>query len=132
MYIGQSVDTKKRIGVHKNHLSQNRHINIHLQRAWNKYGEENFVFEIIDEANEQYTLDCLECFWINAYGGYQSDMNYNFKDGGAHGKYSAESKEKISTNHVDFSGENHPLWGKQHSAETKIKISIKNEKNERL
>jgi group I intron endonuclease len=46
-YIGQSVNLSKRIGSHKHDLRRNIHSNGKLQNAWNKYGEEAFVFEAI-------------------------------------------------------------------------------------
>lgn len=47
-YIGSSLDVKTRISIHKYSLRYNRHQNKYLQRAWNKYGEDNFTFEIIE------------------------------------------------------------------------------------
>ena len=46
-YYGSSVEIEKRWIRHKKDLKRNKHHNIHLQRAWNKYGEENFIFEIV-------------------------------------------------------------------------------------
>ncbi len=46
-YIGQSCNIQKRICQHKSDLRSNRHHNDHLQNSWNKYGEENFLFEIV-------------------------------------------------------------------------------------
>lgn len=43
-YIGSSKNLTKRLRDHKSALRVGRHHNIHLQRAWNKYGEENFKF----------------------------------------------------------------------------------------
>lgn len=38
-YIGSTiVSFKKRFRDHKRKLTQNKHGNIHLQSAWNKYG----------------------------------------------------------------------------------------------
>ena len=45
-YIGSSKDIYKRWNRHKNELNKKKHINIILQRAWNKYGSDNFLFEI--------------------------------------------------------------------------------------
>lgn len=45
-YIGSSSDINRRFISHKNYLNKNKHDNIHLQNAWNKYGKENFLFEI--------------------------------------------------------------------------------------
>lgn len=46
-YIGSAVDIRKRWNAHKFHLNRNIHHSIKLQRAWNKYGEENFKFEVM-------------------------------------------------------------------------------------
>lgn len=50
-YIGSAKDINRRWQRHKSALKHNHHENIHLQRAWNKYGEENFIFEIIEECD---------------------------------------------------------------------------------
>jgi hypothetical protein len=49
MYIGSSKNIKRRWGIHKSSLKNNRHHSVYLQRAWNKYGKENFVYEVIKE-----------------------------------------------------------------------------------
>lgn len=41
---------------------------------------------------------------------------------------SAETKEKMSRNHANVSGENNPMYGKNHSNSTKEKISLINSK----
>jgi len=43
-YIGRSIDIKRRLNEHKRELRKNIHDNKHLQNAWNKYGETNFIF----------------------------------------------------------------------------------------
>jgi group I intron endonuclease len=48
-YYGSAKNIKRRWVLHKSALKHNRHENIYLQRAWNKYGEEKFIFEIIEE-----------------------------------------------------------------------------------
>lgn len=64
-YLGSSKNIKKRWYQHKSHLRGNTHHSIHLQRAWNKYGEESFKFEIMYETKnlqeeEQKLLDELK------------------------------------------------------------------------
>ena len=49
-YIGQSIDLRKRKLTHFSKLRRLSHPNHHLQNAWNKYGEENFIFEIVENA----------------------------------------------------------------------------------
>jgi group I intron endonuclease len=47
-YIGSSVDLKERIGQHKRALAQKMHCNRKLQRSYDKYGKDKFVFEILE------------------------------------------------------------------------------------
>lgn len=47
-YYGSAKDIKRRWSKHKSQLKYQRHENIILQRAWNKYGEEVFVFEVVE------------------------------------------------------------------------------------
>lgn len=63
-YYGSSKNIDIRWKKHKNELNKNKHNNILLQRAWNKYGRDNFLFEIIEECEfkdllikEQFYLD---------------------------------------------------------------------------
>ena len=46
-YIGSAYDIAKRFSTHLRQLKTNKHHNIHLQRAFNKYGENCFVIEIL-------------------------------------------------------------------------------------
>lgn len=66
IYIGSSITLTERFKRHKDSLNGGTHVNYHLQRAWNKYGEDQFKFEIIEYCNkedcikrEQYYLDNL-------------------------------------------------------------------------
>jgi len=48
-YIGSAKNINKRWYQHKYALNNNTHDNSCLQNAWNKYGENNFKFTIIEE-----------------------------------------------------------------------------------
>jgi len=68
-YIGSSVHIEKRFREHKHGLRNNCHKNPYLQNAWNKYGENNFIFEVIENCDkvmlierEQYYLDSTQCY----------------------------------------------------------------------
>ena len=66
-YIGSAVVVQKRWNVHNHGLRNNKHPNTHLQRAYNKYGENSFkwyVLELVRDENnlierEQYYIDEL-------------------------------------------------------------------------
>ncbi len=46
-YIGSACHFRKRWENHLYELRKNKHHSIHLQRAWNKYGEQAFEFKIL-------------------------------------------------------------------------------------
>lgn len=46
-YVGHSIDISKRFLAHKSYLNRGLHHSTYLQRAWDKYGAENFEFGII-------------------------------------------------------------------------------------
>ena len=57
VYIGSTTMTfQKRFWHHYHCLKTNKHKNLYLQRAWNKYGEENFIFEILSVCKKS---DCF-------------------------------------------------------------------------
>ena len=56
-YIGSSKNLSKRWTQHKSDLKNKTHINIILQRSWNKYGEDSFSFEIVEECHQDILLN---------------------------------------------------------------------------
>lgn len=78
-YIGQAKNYKQRFYTHKSNLRKNKHDNRYLQFAWNKYGEENFTFEVID-SGEDYNE--LEKHYINLYNSTDKNFGYNILKGG--------------------------------------------------
>jgi group I intron endonuclease len=52
-YVGSTTESfSRRLGHHRHVLNNNTHRNRHLQNAWNKYGEDNFEFKIIEKISE--------------------------------------------------------------------------------
>lgn len=64
-YIGSAKDLKRRKSGHFRELRSNEHINIYLQRAYNKYGEANFEFQVIELVSDKSILIEREQFWID-------------------------------------------------------------------
>lgn len=52
-YIGSSKNIYNRWHEHWHNLKNNKAHNLHLQAAWNKYGEENFVFNVLEYCSEE-------------------------------------------------------------------------------
>ena len=77
-YIGSSSNVPQRLKTHRCKLRGNRHENEYLQAAWNKHGEDAFVFELVEAlpefdtasliAREQWYLDNTQC--LNRKCGY--------------------------------------------------------------
>lgn len=77
-YIGSSNNIERRWNEHIRQLNKGEHHSIKLQRAWNKYGEDNFVFTIIEECEINELLN-REHYYI--YEVYNSiDLGYNNSD----------------------------------------------------
>lgn len=64
-YIGSSIDIHDRWLVHRKSLNRGNHHSIKLQRAWNKYGEDSFVFIILETCNSEFLLDREEYYLIS-------------------------------------------------------------------
>jgi len=95
VYVGKSVDIKDRIIHHSNELLGNRHRSDHLQKAWNKYGKENFQFETLKLCKKE-DLDKWEKYYIyEKYNSFNPNCGYNLKRGGEGGPLSSETKIKI-------------------------------------
>lgn len=98
-YLGSSNDCHQRWIEHLSDLRRNQHHSIHLQRAWNKYGESNFIHEIIEEVNNIEVILEKEQYWLDILKPYYKDIGYNICSvaGKTTGfKHSEETKKLLS------------------------------------
>lgn len=103
IYIGQSADIYGRWVKHKNFLKNNTHHNKHLQAAWNKYGEDNFEFSIVERCSCD-KLDSSETYWISYYSSYNNGYNLDCGGSGIRGyKHTKEELEKMRRVHNSLS-----------------------------
>lgn len=96
-YIGYSINIKRRWKCHKVDLRSNNHGNEHLQKSWNKYGEENFKFEILEECSES-ILPEREHYWATLLDVHNIQYGYNIQPTNCDGRMviSQQTREKIS------------------------------------
>lgn len=127
-YIGQSIHIHRRWSEHKYELNNNIHDNDYLQKSWNKYGADNFDFNIIEVCDIE-ELDDKECYYISLYNTFDKKYGYNLVSGGGVNRIiSEETREKLRQANKkrrlfpDMSGENNPMFGKHLSEETRNKI----------
>ena len=67
IYIGSTVDIRKRWRTHKSLLCRDKHSNTHLQSAWNLYGEASFEFGVLEYLDDPEELHLAEQFWMDIY-----------------------------------------------------------------
>lgn len=118
VYIGQSERLTEREREHFYYLGRGEHYNEHLQKAFSKYGKDNFIFEVIEETDD---LDNKELFWLTEHGGLNSDKTYNLKDPLTK-KWSDYTRVKQSNSMI---GDKNPNFGNTWTQEQKNAASKK-------
>lgn len=68
-YIGQSINISRRLNQHKRHIGKNP-----MYEDMEKYGLENFSFEVIEECSID-ELDDKEIYWIKQYNSFENGYN---------------------------------------------------------
>ena len=149
-YVGQATSISERFEKHIRSLNAQTHFNSYLQHAWNKYGEDDFTYSVLEYCNSE-ELDDREIYYINTLDLLNRDFGYNRKTGGQHGgsKYSEEARKKMSdsakASYTDELrqkrseqlkemwsnpeerekrvGKNHPMYGRIRTDEVKKKLS---------
>ena len=56
-YVGSAVNIRRRWNRHRKELQFGAHYNNHLQRAWDKHGQDAFIFSVIEECSRECLLD---------------------------------------------------------------------------
>ena len=115
---GQSIT--KRLKAHLYCLQHDIGSNAPLQRSWNKHGEHNFTFHLIEhvEGDLDYLLG-REQYWLDHLDVCNPDKGYNLSPvaGSSLGsRWNEESKNAVK-------GEGHHFYGRKHSDESKQKMS---------
>lgn len=125
LYVGKTTwADNNRFNCHKNTLRKNTHYNTHLQRAWNKYGECNFTFEVIEKCLHEDELNFLETYYIKHYASNDLKYGYNKSLGGEGNPMSQSTKDKLSKSKKEYFTKNeHWFKNKKHSDESLKRMS---------
>lgn len=114
IYIGSAAFFDKRVGDHVTNLRKNRHHNIHLQRAWNEYGEENFSFRILETVDTKENLRNREQYYIDLYKPFIHTIGYNMCPLAERNRFGMKMPESAKIKIGNF-------WrGKKHSEQRKL------------
>lgn len=76
IYIGSALDYEERWRLHIVNLNGQKHHSRHLQSAYNKYGKDNFRFEVIEFCEKEKLLE-REQYWMDATKCYDDKFGYN-------------------------------------------------------
>lgn len=106
-YVGSAVNLSRRKTRHFSELRTGKHNNRHLQAAWNKYGEEAFVFVVIKEIQDKTQLLSAENDWLKAHVGKEYCYNLG---------------TDATAPMLGKCGKLSPTWGLKHTVEAKVKI----------
>ena len=107
VYIGQSIDIERR-------WQQERYgkCNRHLKHAFDRYGLQNFTFDILIELHGSEYLNDYESLCISLYESNNPAKGYNLTEGGSGPNGYKHTPDAISK-----------LRGRVHSLETRTRIS---------
>jgi group I intron endonuclease len=93
IYIGSAVDVYDRCENHRRSLRRGNHRNGHLQAAWDKYGEENFEFSVLELA-EPADLLLLEQKWLDRTKSPDREIGFNIYGDSPHERVDPRKKKK--------------------------------------
>lgn len=124
VYIGQSINVKKRFSVYKNLRCQSQ---TKLYRSLIKYGVDKHVFELIYESSDFDEKNRMEIYFIALYNCTHKDYGLNCKIGGQREPITDEGKEKMRLAKVGkYFGSDNPNFGRKLSEDAKRRISEAN------
>lgn len=108
VYIG--ITTKSLEHRKKVHLRDSKRMNTYFYRAIRKYGEENFMWEIIDYADSIEELHAKEVYYIRLYESFDNkEKGYNTQSGGRN-LYRITEEERAARSRRVI-GEKNPMYG---------------------
>jgi len=72
-YVGASSNVELRFRAHIKHFENGTHTNPRLQAAWNEYGENDFIFSVLEEVATSDDLGKREQYYMDRQS--QTDFN---------------------------------------------------------
>lgn len=96
VYVGQSVNLRKRKYEHFRLLRSQKHSNKHLQRAYNKYNGD-LEFYVIEYISDISILTEREQYWMDAFNSYDCGYNQTVAADSSVGITRTEEQRKVTS-----------------------------------
>lgn len=97
VYVGSTVNFRKRWAEHRRLLGLGTHHSSKLQRAWSKYEVDAFIFKVLEPISEPDQLCIREQVWIDFLDSVKRGFNICPSARGRLGiPHTAESRQKMS------------------------------------
>ena len=93
VYVGMSLNIRKRINQHFSSLKNNKHHNRHLQLAYKKYGKSQFIVSVLELVDEK-ELSSREQYWLTKLSAFNREIGYNSSETSCPGKCENFTKPK--------------------------------------
>ena len=120
-YIGSAVDTQQRWQQHLSMLRHEKHYNKYLQRAFDKYSEALFTFNVLEQVEDTKQLIPREQHYLDTL---EPEYNICPTAGSSLGvPCNVEARAKQSAAKI---GKQNSFYGKHHSEETRARQSAAN------
>ena len=121
-YVGSTVKWRTRVRTHRRKLATGSHHCLPLQNAWNKYGEQSFVFRIVAVVDDAEELHKVEQAFLTEHHG--TGVCYNmarYTDNSNRGAVrSQRHKDRLSEAlKLHYENHAHPRLGLPHSEDSK-------------
>ncbi len=124
VYIGSASNFRYRRKHHRHYLNTNQHHNKYLQHSWNKYGEDAFIWTILEIIKDKSKLDEIEQKWLDIYNCFAPNNGYNIRTKAENNlgvRHSEEAKKKISESNKG----KHPISEEHRKAVSKARTGLK-------
>jgi group I intron endonuclease len=106
-YVGSAVKLSRRRARHFSELRNGKHNNKHLQAAWDKYGEQAFVFVVVEEVANDSDLLAAENVWLKEHVGKEYCYNIGVD---------------ATAPTLGWGGAKSPTWGYKHTELARARI----------